>query len=140
MVGLYANVVRPELYLGVAPGFDSAHVTTVGQGGRVCVTEGPLYVDTLWWWKFRTDVGVEGWGVGDNVEKTDVSCSMASVAPTAQPSTKRTTVALPDTGASVSYLAGAGLIGIGVLILVGAIRRRSSAALPPPADDDGNED
>ncbi len=136
MLGWYAIVVRPELSLSSAPGFAAPHLQTLSQGSRVCVLEGPVRADELWWWKFRADEGTEGWGVGDNVEKTNEKCAAGGAAPAVQPGAKRATGALPNTGARVAYLAGAGLVGIGLLILVGVIRRRSAALPPEPQVND----
>ncbi len=119
-VGWYAYVSKPEgLSLNAAPGFSAAYVQTASAGDRLCVIGGPERADTLWWWKFRTTGGAEGWGVSDYVEKANEQCSVASAAP----STRRTS-ALPSTGAE-AYLVWGGLAGIGLLILVRFIRRRS---------------
>ncbi|MBN1886658.1 MAG: LysM peptidoglycan-binding domain-containing protein [Thermoflexales bacterium] len=85
-VGWYAVVVKPNgLNLGDAPGFDASHVQIVGKSSRVCVIGGPLRADSLWWWKFRTETGVEGWGVSDDVERraSDELCLAPAGTPTA---------------------------------------------------------
>ncbi len=120
VIGQYARVVRPPgLNLYTAPGFAATYLQTVPVGDRVCVIAGPERADTLWWWKFRTNDGAEGWGVSDYVEKLNESCSVT------RPVTTRRILTLPETGAHI-YLVWAGLIGIGLLLLVGVIRRRAS--------------
>lgn len=127
-VGWYVYVTKPEgLGLNASPGFGSAYLQTALAGDRLCVIGGPERADTLWWWKLRTTGGAEGWGVSDYVEKTNEQCSTtaAAAAPVTQPGGRRTS-ALPSTGAD-AYLVWVGLAGIGLLILVGFIRRRSAA-------------
>jgi LysM repeat protein len=87
-LGWYAVVVKPNgLNLGDAPGFDASHLQIVGKGSRLCVIDGPVRADTLWWWKFRTEAGVEGWGVSDDVERraSDELCLAPAGTPTATP-------------------------------------------------------
>jgi len=126
-VGRYVYVVKPQgIALGVAPGFDMAHVQMALAGDQLCVIDGPVYVDTLWWWKFRTANGAEGWGISDGVALAGGQCLVAVSALTSTPAARRTG-ALPNTGADLILL-WAGVASVCLLLLVGLVRRRSMPA------------
>lgn len=123
-MGWYVYVVKPEgIPLGAAPGFDAAHVQMALAGDQLCVIGGPVYVDTLWWWQFRTVQGREGWGISDGVALTSSQCAVGAAGRTPTPAARRTS-ALPDTGADFILL-WAGVASVCLLLLVGLVRRRS---------------
>jgi LysM repeat protein len=83
--GYFAYVVKPAgLSLGEAPGFDAPHIRMIEKNSSLCVIGGPERVNGLWWWKFRTAEGLEGWGMSDAVNGTDEIC-LVTPAPTETP-------------------------------------------------------
>ena len=112
-----AKVVRPSgLDLFVSPGFDSGYMQAVGVDQPVRVLGGPIGYDNLWWWKFRTPDGKDGWSVGDYAEP--------SAGPCVGGSTVLNLGNLPLTGVGGGGLAVGGVLVV-VLIVAGVLRRRT---------------
>jgi len=104
------------LNLNEEPGFGGGHVQIVGVGQQVRVLAGPVGADGLWWWKFRSPEGREGWGVGDYAEPSVAPCVAASGA-------SKSLGGLPLTGAGSGWLIP-GVILAALLIVVAILRRR----------------
>jgi len=112
-----AQVVRADkLDLNEEPGFGGAHVQVVGVGQQVRVLAGPVGADGLWWWKFRSPEGREGWGVGDYAEPSIAPCVEAK-------GSLKSLGGLPLTGAGSGWLIP-GVILAALLIVVAVLRRR----------------
>jgi uncharacterized membrane protein len=100
-----------------APGFGSGYIQVVSANQQVRVLGGPIGYDNLWWWKFRTPDGKNGWSVGDYAE------------PSAGPCVGGGTVLdlgkLPLTGVGGGGLMVGGMLVV-ILIVAGVLRRKTT--------------
>ena len=67
-VGVLATVNgtgAQQLKIRAAPGLDQGLVSTLPDGTRLRVLEGPQTKDGFSWWKVQTEDGLQGWVAGD---------------------------------------------------------------------------
>ncbi len=76
--GCVKSVGRDGISLGSEPGFYKPHVQIIPRGRLAQVLAGPERADTIWWWRLRTDAGVEGWGNQDEMTPDPGPCAFGA--------------------------------------------------------------
>ncbi len=138
--GCVKSVGKNGISLSTAPGFYQPHMQIIPRGRLAQVLAGPERADSIWWWRLRTDAGVEGWGNQDEMTPDPGPCAFGggvsptgpvppypvtilpslSLAPQATPVAQET---LPQTGNGSEWWFLAGILAI-IVIVVGFVRRR----------------
>lgn len=73
--GCVKSIGRNGISLSTEPGFYQAHVQIIPRDRLAQVLAGPERADTIWWWRLRTDAGVEGWGNQDEMTPDPGPCA-----------------------------------------------------------------
>jgi LPXTG-motif cell wall-anchored protein len=60
------------------------------------VLAGPERADTIWWWRLRTDAGVEGWGNQDEMTPDPGPCAFGTAGSTGGPTPPYPVTILPS--------------------------------------------
>lgn len=83
--GCVRSIGKNGISLSTEPGFYQPHVQIIPRERLAQVLAGPERVDTIWWWRLRTDAGVEGWGNQDEMTPDPGPCAFgASASPGGQ--------------------------------------------------------
>jgi LPXTG-motif cell wall-anchored protein len=69
------SIGRNGISLSAEPGFYQPHVQIIPRERLALVLAGPERADTIWWWRLRTDAGVEGWGNQDEMTPDPGPCA-----------------------------------------------------------------
>lgn len=146
--GCVKSVGKDGVSLSTDPGFFQPHVQIAPRGDILFVVQGPVRADSIWWWRLRTNTGVEGWGNQDNITPDPGPCNFGATVPpgatpgvVVQPGPTPGASALPTTGSGMEWVFLAMLLAA-VLITAATWRRRlqmqttNSARLPEDDDDE----
>jgi LPXTG-motif cell wall-anchored protein len=83
--GCVRSIGKNGINLSTEPGFYQSHIQIIPRERLAQVLAGPERVDTIWWWRLRTDAGVEGWGNQDEMTPDPGPCAFgASASPGGQ--------------------------------------------------------
>ncbi len=147
--GCVQSVGKDGVSLSTDPGFFQPHVQIALRGDILFVVQGPVRADSIWWWRLRTNTGVEGWGNQDDITPDPGPCNFGATVPPGatlgapvQPGPTPGAAALPTTGSGMEWVFLALLLAA-VLITADTWRRRLQMQTPssarPPEDDDDEE-
>ncbi len=76
--GCVKSVGRDGVSLSTEPGFYKPHVQIAPRGAILQVLQGPERADAIWWWRLRTETGVEGWGNQDDITPDPGPCNFGA--------------------------------------------------------------
>jgi len=73
--GCVKSVGKDGISLSTEPGFYQPHVQIIPRERLAQVLAGPERADSIWWWRLRTETGVEGWGNQDDMTPDPGPCA-----------------------------------------------------------------